>query len=249
MIVARDVSTRRRVDIDHVVCMPSCRPSDASCEKSIFAASSSGTRVEVPFFRCNAMLVIPTVVMSPTLDEVQQAVNRAVHLVLSVFKAVGQWSKDDGTAMVTLASAAAVRDSSAGQTSVEVERPGSPAPNDLPSGRDRRGSFSSIAPSEIVVVNEYGRIVVCFLMTLGGDGGLPVVCWKDYYDMLHSNDDFRICNIYWEITQRYSGPRICSSPILTVSYQELGTFSHMTYSLVLLIQVQTQTQLFTSTHQ
>lgn len=120
------------------------------------------------------MLIIPTVVMSPTLDEVQQAVNRAVQLVLSVFKAVGQWSKDDGTANAS-ASTAHQRDSSAGQVSVEVERSSSPPPADPLSARDRRASFSSAAPSDVMMMNELGKNSVLEGMRLAcNDGSVTV---------------------------------------------------------------------------
>lgn len=39
-----------------------------------------------PFFRCNAVLAIPNIVMQPALDEVQQAVNKAAQNVLNVAK-------------------------------------------------------------------------------------------------------------------------------------------------------------------
>ena len=47
-----------------------------------------------PFFRTNATLAIPQIVMHPALDEVQQALNKAVQNVISVSGAVAQWSKE-----------------------------------------------------------------------------------------------------------------------------------------------------------
>ncbi|XP_047189213.1 dynein axonemal heavy chain 5 isoform X3 [Scophthalmus maximus] len=44
-------------------------------------------------FRVNVTLSIPNVAMVPALEEVQQALNRAVECVVSVGKGVGQWSK------------------------------------------------------------------------------------------------------------------------------------------------------------
>ena len=39
-------------------------------------------------------LSIPNIAMVPALEEVQQALNRAVECVVSVSKGVGQWSKE-----------------------------------------------------------------------------------------------------------------------------------------------------------
>jgi hypothetical protein len=47
-----------------------------------------------PFFRTNATLVIPNIVMQPALDEVQQGLNKAVQSIISVSKGVAQWSKE-----------------------------------------------------------------------------------------------------------------------------------------------------------
>ncbi|XP_053183407.1 dynein axonemal heavy chain 5 isoform X3 [Scomber japonicus] len=45
-------------------------------------------------FRVNVTLAIPNIAMVPALEEVQQALNRAVECVVSVSKGVGQWSKE-----------------------------------------------------------------------------------------------------------------------------------------------------------
>ncbi|MEQ2268177.1 hypothetical protein XENORESO_016778, partial [Xenotaenia resolanae] len=45
-------------------------------------------------FRANVTLSIPNIVMVPALEEVQQALNRAVECVVSVSKGVGQWSTE-----------------------------------------------------------------------------------------------------------------------------------------------------------
>uniref|UniRef100_A0A8B9HQN0 Dynein, axonemal, heavy chain 5 n=1 Tax=Astyanax mexicanus TaxID=7994 RepID=A0A8B9HQN0_ASTMX len=47
-----------------------------------------------PIFRAGVCLAIPSIVMVPGLDEVQQALNKAVEYVVSVNKGVGQWSKE-----------------------------------------------------------------------------------------------------------------------------------------------------------
>ena len=49
-----------------------------------------------PFFRCNAVLAIPNVIMQPALDEVQQSVNKAAHMVINVSKGISQWNKVNG---------------------------------------------------------------------------------------------------------------------------------------------------------
>ncbi|XP_041797657.1 dynein heavy chain 5, axonemal isoform X1 [Chelmon rostratus] len=45
-------------------------------------------------FRVNVTLCIPNIAMVPALEEVQQALNRAVECVVSVSKGVSQWSKE-----------------------------------------------------------------------------------------------------------------------------------------------------------
>uniref|UniRef100_A0A8C1CTU1 Dynein, axonemal, heavy chain 5 n=1 Tax=Cyprinus carpio carpio TaxID=630221 RepID=A0A8C1CTU1_CYPCA len=47
-----------------------------------------------PIFRVGVCLAIPNMITVPGLDEVQQALNRAVDCVVSVSKGVGQWSKE-----------------------------------------------------------------------------------------------------------------------------------------------------------
>ncbi|XP_077576575.1 dynein axonemal heavy chain 5 isoform X2 [Stigmatopora nigra] len=45
-------------------------------------------------FRVNVTLSIPNVAIIPTLEDVQQALNRAVDYVISVSKGIGQWNKE-----------------------------------------------------------------------------------------------------------------------------------------------------------
>ncbi|XP_061631916.1 dynein axonemal heavy chain 5 [Phyllopteryx taeniolatus] len=45
-------------------------------------------------FRVNVTLSIPNIAIVPTLEDVQQALNRAVECVVSVSKGVGQWNKE-----------------------------------------------------------------------------------------------------------------------------------------------------------
>uniref|UniRef100_A0A8D2ZST3 Dynein, axonemal, heavy chain 5 n=1 Tax=Scophthalmus maximus TaxID=52904 RepID=A0A8D2ZST3_SCOMX len=59
--------------------------------KRIHASSLVGGQQAI--FRVNVTLSIPNVAMVPALEEVQQALNRAVECVVSVGKGVGQWSK------------------------------------------------------------------------------------------------------------------------------------------------------------
>ncbi|KAJ8415685.1 hypothetical protein AAFF_G00402420 [Aldrovandia affinis] len=70
----------------------------ASSLLHFLAESDSPTRQkgsgQQPIFRANVSLSIPNIVMVPALDEVQQALNRAVECVVSVSKGVGQWSKE-----------------------------------------------------------------------------------------------------------------------------------------------------------
>uniref|UniRef100_A0A673YAG8 Dynein axonemal heavy chain 5 n=1 Tax=Salmo trutta TaxID=8032 RepID=A0A673YAG8_SALTR len=63
-----------------------------------FLSNDSPSRLkgsgQQPIFRTSVTLSIPNIAMVPALDEVQQALNRAVECVVSVSKGVGQWSKE-----------------------------------------------------------------------------------------------------------------------------------------------------------
>ena len=69
----------------------------ASAMSSYVKATTKNEKASRPFFACYAVLAIPNVVMQPALDEVQQAVNKAAQLVISVSKGVSQWNKERRT--------------------------------------------------------------------------------------------------------------------------------------------------------
>ena len=101
-------------------------------------AGLSGGRSEFPFLRCEATLAIPNVVMQPTLDEVQQTVNKAVQYVLAVFKAVAQWSSGTQKGVA------------GGANPPLTDRAGSVVGGDVAFERERRPSVVSMAPSEMM---------------------------------------------------------------------------------------------------
>ncbi|KAJ7395639.1 hypothetical protein BTVI_152782 [Pitangus sulphuratus] len=47
-----------------------------------------------PMIRTSINLSIPNIIMTPSLDEVQQTLNKAVNSIVKVMKGVGQWSKE-----------------------------------------------------------------------------------------------------------------------------------------------------------
>lgn len=55
---------------------------------------SRGKSSSQSIFRVSVILSIPNIAIIPALEEVQQALNRAVECVVSVSKGVGQWSKE-----------------------------------------------------------------------------------------------------------------------------------------------------------
>ena len=63
----------------------------SSGESLLYGDSKKESR---PFFRTNATLVIPNIAMRPTLDEIQQGLNKAVQSIISCSKGVAQWSKE-----------------------------------------------------------------------------------------------------------------------------------------------------------
>ena len=48
---------------------------------------------ETPVFKCYAVLAIPIIVMQPSLDEVQQSLNKSVQFILNVSKQVTEWTR------------------------------------------------------------------------------------------------------------------------------------------------------------
>ncbi|XP_060727240.1 dynein axonemal heavy chain 5 [Tachysurus vachellii] len=58
------------------------------------SSSRQKTGGQQPIFRAGLCLSIPNIVMMPALEEIQQALNKAVECVVSVSKGVGQWSKE-----------------------------------------------------------------------------------------------------------------------------------------------------------
>ena len=50
-------------------------------------------KVEVPLFKADIVLSIPNIIMIPGLDDVQQSLNNAIRMVLSVSKNIYQWGQ------------------------------------------------------------------------------------------------------------------------------------------------------------
>ncbi|PAA70380.1 hypothetical protein BOX15_Mlig025839g1 [Macrostomum lignano] len=57
-------------------------------------AFDKNTSVERPLFQCFATLSIPNVILSPSVEEVQQGVNKAAYSIINVSRNVLQWSND-----------------------------------------------------------------------------------------------------------------------------------------------------------
>lgn len=76
------------------------RSNDADLHSSfLFAGEADSTSRQKssrqqPIFRAGVCLSIPNIVMMPALEEIQQALNKAVEYVVNVSKGVGQWSKE-----------------------------------------------------------------------------------------------------------------------------------------------------------
>lgn len=81
-----------------------------------------------PFFRTDACLEIPNVVMRPSLEDVQHAVTNSAHVIVSVSKGVSQWNKKLQKKQICDRSSSSMAD----QPSLE-----------------RRHSAGSAAPSEV----------------------------------------------------------------------------------------------------
>ena len=48
-----------------------------------------------PFFEVNILLSTPRVVLNPSLDEIQECINKSAQAILRCFKSVKDWSLDD----------------------------------------------------------------------------------------------------------------------------------------------------------
>ncbi len=59
------------------------------------SSTDMNKRDHQPVFRCNAVLAIPNIVMQPTLDEVQQSLNKAAQMIIGVSK-VNKFDKKQG---------------------------------------------------------------------------------------------------------------------------------------------------------
>ncbi|XP_074204733.1 dynein axonemal heavy chain 8 isoform X2 [Camelus bactrianus] len=65
-------------------------------KRRIFVASSYGRKQSedvISFIKCEVHLAIPNVVMVPSLDDIQQAINRMIHLTLEVSRGVAHWGQ------------------------------------------------------------------------------------------------------------------------------------------------------------
>ncbi|XP_041950591.1 dynein heavy chain 8, axonemal-like [Alosa sapidissima] len=66
--------------------------SNLSSRKNLFSTPTESRSEElVTFIKSEVHLTIPNVVMVPSLDDIQQAINRLVHLVLEVSRGVSRW--------------------------------------------------------------------------------------------------------------------------------------------------------------
>jgi dynein heavy chain, axonemal len=104
-----------------------------------FVDSKEKLKKEIPVFKCFAILAIPNIAMQPTLDEVQQMLNKAVQSVINVSKNVTQWTKGRKTlkkkdqsrreTVANIDTGVAGGDLAAADPNGEngLERPGSPA--------------------------------------------------------------------------------------------------------------------------
>ncbi|XP_069055280.1 dynein axonemal heavy chain 8 isoform X2 [Lepisosteus oculatus] len=63
-----------------------------SARKGLFSQSSKSEEL-ITFLKSEMHLAIPNVVMQPSLDDIQQAINRLVHLVLEVSRGIAQWGQ------------------------------------------------------------------------------------------------------------------------------------------------------------
>ncbi|XP_060776773.1 dynein axonemal heavy chain 5-like [Neoarius graeffei] len=75
-----------------------CKRIQASSLMHFRAEADSTSRqkigIQQPIFRAGVCLSIPNIVLMPALEEIQQALNKAVTCVVSVSKGVAQWSKE-----------------------------------------------------------------------------------------------------------------------------------------------------------
>ncbi|XP_053253117.1 dynein axonemal heavy chain 5 isoform X2 [Podarcis raffonei] len=107
-----------------------------------------------PIFKASVILSIPNFAMMPTLEEVQQTLNKAVDCIVSVMKGVGQWSKERLSKQKMLESKmAALRNE--GDSDSETEMKQTEVGNILDAASD---TASVILPSPVQNKNYYKSI-------------------------------------------------------------------------------------------
>ncbi|CAI5780204.1 dynein heavy chain 5, axonemal [Podarcis lilfordi] len=107
-----------------------------------------------PIFKASVILSIPNFAMMPTLEEVQQTLNKAVDCIVSVMKGVGQWSKERLSKQKMLESKmAALRNE--GDSDSETEMRQTEVGNILDTASD---TASLILPSPVQNKNYYKSI-------------------------------------------------------------------------------------------
>ncbi|OXB65796.1 hypothetical protein ASZ78_008863, partial [Callipepla squamata] len=67
----------------------------ATFRRPAFPVHPSESEENVPFIKAEVHLAIPNVVMVPSLDEIQQAINCMIQLILDVSRGVVQWGQKD----------------------------------------------------------------------------------------------------------------------------------------------------------
>ncbi|OXB76615.1 UNVERIFIED_CONTAM: hypothetical protein H355_014506 [Colinus virginianus] len=67
----------------------------ATFRRPAFPVHPSESEENVPFIKAEVHLAIPNVVMVPSLDEIQQAINRVIQLILDVSRGVARWGQKD----------------------------------------------------------------------------------------------------------------------------------------------------------
>ena len=59
-----------------------------------FTDESKPSEKAIPVLRTNAILLIPSIGISPKLEEIQQSITQVADFVLQVMLGVSQWNKD-----------------------------------------------------------------------------------------------------------------------------------------------------------
>ncbi len=85
---------KKRIGSRPVTSLDDVAFSDSSAQVAKKGSKSESNHVVLPFFEVDIQLAAPQVVLHPSLDEIQECINRSAQAILRCFKTVKDWALD-----------------------------------------------------------------------------------------------------------------------------------------------------------